>query len=298
MERDHLEAHADVFQCLADETRLEILEAIFECFLENGPVTYSRAMEAAGFDDSGHFSYHLNEMKGELVFEEDGRYRPTTAAHEIIPVVLAGRLVDYDFDPEARTVGACLQCGHPLIAVFEYRFLVTCVGCDNWVLYFPLAPAVAAENDLRTLASELDRTVRNRQAVMQANRCEACGGATSVHILSPGSRPYSRAELDVSFNVGCENCHRGQFTMSAGQYLLGHPTVREYCRDHDIDLVARPQWEHSWTQTDIGTEIRARDPWELEVYASVDGCRLVAVIENDGSISHVDHVRVAGGDDD
>lgn len=289
-----VEEHADVFGSVADPRRLEILTAILTRFMADGPVTFSEAMDATGFEDSGHFGYHLRQLMDRFVWERDGRYVPTTAAYELLPAVSTGRLLDYDFETESPTVGSCIACGQPLVARFDYDFLVQCRHCEDWSLFFQLAPAVAEDADLRTLAHELDRTTRDRAGDLIERRCDICGGETTMRFRRPREGPYAPRRLDVCVDVHCETCRRGIMAMTVGQFLLSHPTVGEYCRENGIDLGRRPRWEYSWTRTDVSTEIRSRDPWEVEKYAFVDGCRLVAVFEADGTLSHVDHVRVDG----
>ncbi|MFB9807964.1 winged helix-turn-helix domain-containing protein [Haladaptatus pallidirubidus] len=62
----------DAFQLLADETRLEILFALW-----NAPewtATFTELKDAVGMRDSGQFQYHLNQLAGTFIRQVDDGY--------------------------------------------------------------------------------------------------------------------------------------------------------------------------------------------------------------------------------
>lgn len=296
MDDERIEEYADVFSTLADETRLDVLMSIRQHFIRDGGATFSEAMEAAGFEDSGHFSYHLEKLSENFLHKRGEEYWTTTATHVIAPVVAAGRLTDFDFEVDSPTLGvSCQRCGEPLSAHFEYDFYVACRNCHNWEFMFPLSPDVAENGDLRRLAVELDRTLRKRLSLLVSERCSACGGEPQVRFRVGDPSPLRPPLRDVWVDAFCRNCARGYFGRSVGRLFLAHPTVRQYARDHDIDLDGQPHYEYTWARTDDGTEIHSEDPLEIAQYAYVDGCRMLAIFEEDGGVRHVDHVPIDRG---
>lgn len=298
MDREAVAEHAEVFDAVADPTRLGVLLGIIRRSAREGPLSYSDAMEAAGFDDSGHFNYHLERLRGDFVTETDGRYYPTAGAWELHTLIGQDRLGSHDADArEATAGGACLRCGSPLVARFDQYFSVRCPDCETQLFTHTVGPDVVADADLRTLAHEVDATARDEIRLFVERRCPYCNGESGAYFSETMPAVEERDEIDVLLGAGCTNCVSGQPDITVGQLLLGHPRVQDYCDDHGIDLYERPQWEYEWTRTDATTVVESKDPWRVRKYAVVDGCRLVVTLEDGGAVSRIDHVSVAGADD-
>lgn len=291
--RDTAERYADVFDAISDPTRLAVLLAVFRAAAREGPLSYSAAMAAAGFEDSGHFNYHLDRLQGRFLTETAEGYYPTTGAWELYSLIAHDRWADRDVDPrEEPAGGACLRCGTSLVVCYDGAFRVQCPACRETLFTHPVGPDVVADADLRALARAVDATARDEVRLFVERRCPDCNGESGVYFADDMPAVDRRPEVDVLLGAGCENCMRGQPDLTVGQVLLGLPSVQDYCADHGIDLYDRPQWEYRWTRTDATTEIRSRDPWTVEKYATVDGCRLVVELEDGGTVTGTDHVRL------
>lgn len=291
---EFVEAHADVFETVANDTRLSILLQMIIRQNESGPLAYSEIMDAVGIEDSGRFNYHLDRLRDYFVDVDGDNYLPTMGAHKLANLIYTGKLVD-DTTVDTETVGAsCQRCGSPLVAGYDYDFSVQCQACDEERLRRVTGPLVARDRPLRTLAREADSRMRAHVRALLESSCLQCGGTVSVAFTDARERFYRRQLLDTFVSVRCDRCYDGVVYLTVGQFLLGHPTVQRYCRDEGIALDERTSWRYTWTRSDGTTEVRSRDPWEIEKYAFADGCKLVAVLEDDGSVSHLDHVRIDG----
>ncbi|MFB6087262.1 MAG: hypothetical protein ABEJ85_01980 [Haloarculaceae archaeon] len=295
---EFLADHAEAFGALADETRLRILLEIVRRQGTEGPQSYAEVMDVADFEDSGLFNYHLEQLTGHFVMEEDDKYVATAAGVEVAQLLASHRLETDRTEVDPVSLGVpCNVCGTALIAEFGYDFYVSCPSCDDPRVTHRIDPELAAEMDARTLALRVDEKARAHVAHLRESYCLDCGGETETILIDASATHYDRRMVDVFVNVACENCRRGVGLMTVGQYLLGHPTVRDYCTRNGIDLDANPVWEYEWAATDTTTHVRSRDPWEIEKVATVDGCRLVALVADDGDVSHVDHVRLRARED-
>jgi hypothetical protein len=67
-----IQSPAAVFEALASETRIEILEALGDPPGET--MSFAELYEAISIDDSGNFSYHLNKLLGTFVRKEGEEY--------------------------------------------------------------------------------------------------------------------------------------------------------------------------------------------------------------------------------
>jgi len=283
----------ELFKTLANETRLKILLAIARRQRERGPLSYAQIMDEIGMEDSGRFNYHLDQLQEHLVRREDGKYVPSASTHRLLGLLDSELLYD-DTVVDPVTVGAaCLRCGDPIEAIYDYDFYVSCHTCGETRLTKDTSPKIARERSLRTVAAEADQRTRAHLRSMLDGRCLACGGDIEFRMFDSDEQFYPCGLLDVICTIGCRTCSDGIAPLSVGQVVLGHPEVQRYCDKHDIDLNERPQWEYTWTRTDRSTEILSRDPWHVRKYCYVDGSRLIVELAGDGTLEYVDHLLVA-----
>ncbi|GAB6860338.1 hypothetical protein JCM17092_04270 [Haloplanus litoreus] len=80
-----LGAATDVFEVLADPTRLAVLATLHE---RSTPMSYTALREATSVEDKGRFNYHLRRLDG-LVRSVDGEYYLTRRGAELVERALA-----------------------------------------------------------------------------------------------------------------------------------------------------------------------------------------------------------------
>ena len=87
---DSPDALASHFDLLSDESRLEIIGALYltGSHSPSDPLPFSDLFERTGLTDTGQFNYHLRRLRGPFVEKtEDGYYLTTSGA-------TIGRLLD------------------------------------------------------------------------------------------------------------------------------------------------------------------------------------------------------------
>lgn len=77
----------EAFAVLGDETRLGILRALGEA---GEPIAFSELYDRLAIDDSGQFSYHLDQLVDHFVRKHEGVYELTQAGRRVVMAVLAG----------------------------------------------------------------------------------------------------------------------------------------------------------------------------------------------------------------
>lgn len=79
----------DVFELLADETRFEILRALWG--MDQEPLSYTAIRRRANVDDSSRFNYHLKRLTGTLVTDLEDGYRVRPGAEPLLDAVFGAR---------------------------------------------------------------------------------------------------------------------------------------------------------------------------------------------------------------
>jgi DNA-binding transcriptional ArsR family regulator len=79
---------ADAFALIGNETRLSILEALWEA--DEQPMRFSELNEAVGMRDSAQFNYHLSKLTDQYIRKTDDGYELRTAGAKVVRAILAG----------------------------------------------------------------------------------------------------------------------------------------------------------------------------------------------------------------
>lgn len=89
---DSPDALASHFDLLSDESRLEIIGALYRAgsHSPSDPIPFSDLFDRTGLTDTGQFNYHLRRLRGPFVEKTDDGYCLTTEGATI------GRLLDQE----------------------------------------------------------------------------------------------------------------------------------------------------------------------------------------------------------
>lgn len=112
-------APAEAFAVVANETRLRILEALWNA--SERPVTFSELRRAVDMRDSAQFNYHLGKLTGQFVKKTDEGYDFHYAGKKVVRAVLEG---SFNQDPVLEPFeidGVCIECGGRLEASYARR---------------------------------------------------------------------------------------------------------------------------------------------------------------------------------
>jgi len=294
MDWESLEADAEAFGILADETRLRILLAVHRFrWREGDSISYAELQEAVGVEDNGRFNYHLDRLRGEFLQEQHGGYVPKSQSLPVVELLRTRRHREtYVFVTPVDAY--CPRCGGRLGVGYDWKLYLGCMECYDRYVYRDPAPAVVEKReDPRELMREFDPAVRRRVGVLFGGICPDCGDEI-VSRFEWIADPFEEEPvqmLTIRFELSCTTCRLG-WLGSIGDFLLAHPTVRDYCDEHGIDRDARPFWAYEWVLTDLTTTVCSDDPWEVEKVATLDGCRLAVVFDDDGAVETITHVEL------
>ncbi|WP_254863873.1 winged helix-turn-helix domain-containing protein [Halovivax gelatinilyticus] len=258
----------DAFAVLANETRFAIVQTLWERYDPNDPAhvvkfadlyesdgsaTFSELYDRVGYDDTGNFNYHLEQLTDHFVRRTDSGYELTEAGFEIARAVVAGTVRGHpNIEPQKIGIG-CPRCDAPVVIAYENHHLrVSCSECrglwenadgDTGVLFtFPLPPTGLSDRTPEaafhaTLAYNLNRV---RSFILGV--CPDCSGVVDESVdICENHEPSERG--------GCPHCHRahrieavevcsqcksttrGPLTIA----ILAHPTVTAFFHDNGIE---------------------------------------------------------------
>lgn len=183
-------AATEAFRLLSNETRLAILLALweeFEPFATNQSVRFSELRERVGTQDSGQFSYHLEQLEGRFVESTAEGYELRDSGLKLVQGIIGGSAIE---DPELAPTPVdmtCSMCGGDVAVCYERGWVYNlCTDCDGLfdesvagggvLSKFPLDPAGLTDRS----AAELYAAgwVRGFQRLfsMMEGVCPACSG--------------------------------------------------------------------------------------------------------------------------
>ncbi|WP_458204900.1 winged helix-turn-helix domain-containing protein [Haladaptatus sp. NG-SE-30] len=276
----------EAFQILSDETRLVILQALWEANdpADETPMRFAELRERVGVDDPGRLNYHLNKLTTHFVRRNEDGYELRDSGKRIVRMLLSGAAID---DPEIESVEvniACWYCGgQPELSYRDGWRYLECTSCDaRCVETFP--PGVISKNEFppsglrgRT-PNEINGADRiwgaHRRASVMDGVCPECAGdmpVTSVEICDdhqPNWDEYQFCEGCGSIfwmlvSHVCEGC-KYRWRMPTLFYPTRQPAVIAFYYEHGIefDLAA---YEQRDLLLDFQEELLSEDPFRIRI---------------------------------
>lgn len=276
----------DVFELLAHELRLEIVQRLWEA--ESDALSFSDLFERVDTRDSGKFSYHLDRLTPEFVRAVDGDYALTFAGRDVIGAVLSGRYTAVDrLEDETVEAGACMFCDEAVTIRYEDGHCVLeCEACASLIFRLPVPPVVLASHETSAVPRAINDHLRLRVQALNRGLCKLCRGRVEATLTAASSRdPIAHnPDLDVTFE--CREC--GDVThLNAGIVLIGHPVVVATLFDVGLDPRTAYLWELTPLLDPDATLLEG--PPRLELVFEFDGERLELVVDDRCNV--VDYVR-------
>lgn len=272
----------DVFGRVADETRLDILRALWEARreadrTERHGLPFSTLRERVGVGDSGRFNYHLDQLVPEFVRSDDDGYTLTDAGARIIGAAVSGVYATPETELDSFPVGACsnADCDGTIEAQYEdHRIRVQCDRCDRETVVIA-PPIIAGAHDPEAnpgvfadyALTVIQKTVRGF--------CHLCSGPIEATVPR---EQIEEADDHVSVIHECQACGSVSYT-SAASMLVDDPEVVSVFHEADIDFRDAFLWQATrgfdWEET-----VRT-DPFRIEVRFELDGDALVVTMDDD-----------------
>jgi DNA-binding transcriptional ArsR family regulator len=278
----------DAFAALADDTRVDILRALWDT--EEQRATFSELREAVGMRDSGQFNYHLDKLVGRFVRKTDDGYELTLAGMSVNGAIEAGAYtMDGQLDP-VDLEEPCPVCGGDRTFSYEdEEALVTCADC-SFGLGAPVPPGVFVDCTPEEAPDVASRYFRAIVRQVADGFCWHCEGpvALSVQPLATtgdGDPPADVADVPIA-RFECERCGN-VITSDLGSAFVDHPAVAGFYFDRGVDVREHP-FETFDTLVPDRSEIRERDPFRASVTFPADGETVTLVVDGDGEVVAVE----------
>lgn len=252
----NVERAASAFGSLADESRIAILLALWE----SGPLSFAELQTAAGFDDSGHFNYHLDKLLDRFVEKDDGQYRLRTPGASAIDVIFDERFGESPPSVGVDIDAGCPECHTQLHATYDDgRVVISCPDCPVLVNigYFP--PRGRLDRDPSEFFDAYGKQVWRDFTLAREGICPHCSGRMETTIaVDPDWH------LQYPAMSHCQNC-QVKIGTTIGVRLLTDPAVVAFLHDHDEYVDNRPFWEFEFCIDDRDASLESEDPLRVVV---------------------------------
>ena len=239
----------EAFTALADETRVAILQALWNPTMHwGGPETlsFSDLRDAVGVRDSGQFNYHLDKLRGRFVRKRDGGYELTVAGRQIVGAIHAGAYTMSGSVEPIPLEESCPSCGGSMTFHYEDEHMaIECGDCDLQ-LTAGVPPGVFEGLDREEFPAVATQYLRATLDKVKRGFCWYCDGQIErdivpVRDLVPPEREDVGVDEDVPMaKYTCGRCG-ASLTNDLGTSFLEEPAVATFFDDHGVD-VQGPDW--------------------------------------------------------
>lgn len=274
------------FSLLSDETRLEILQALWMEHepSDSSPMRFADLRDRISADDPGGIYYHLDKLTTHFVRHTEEGYELREAGKRIVRILLSGTAID---DPEIKPVEVDVSCwycdGQPEYSYRNGWRYLECTNCDaRCVDTFP--PGVISKSEFppsglrdRT-PNEINEADRvwgaHRRASVMDGVCPECAGdmaITSIDICEdhqPDWDAYQFCEgCDSIFRMHvshvCEVC-KYRWRLPTFFYPTRHPAVTSFYYEHGIEFDLATH-EQRTLLLDYEQEVLSEDPLRIRI---------------------------------
>ncbi|MGA9402536.1 DUF7351 domain-containing protein [Haladaptatus sp.] len=276
-------APAKAFSVIANETRLSILEALWQA--PERPVGFSELRKEVGMRDSAQFNYHLKQLTDHFVVRTDEGYDFRQAGKKVVSAVLAGSFNEHPHLDPIELDETCAACGSHLRATYEEETLtVACPDCGKAHGNYPFPPGGLNDRTSGEIMDAFNQRVRHLHCLAADGVCPECNGKMGTTVKKDTENVLG---TKVRVDHHCEQCHH-QLHSTVGLSLLDQSRVVTFYSDHGIDLCTKPFWSLSWCVGDETTTILGDDPWRIRVSISLDDETLDVTLDADMNVIEID----------
>jgi DNA-binding transcriptional ArsR family regulator len=280
-------APAEAFSVIANETRLSILEALWQS--AERPVSFSELRRDVGMRDSAQFNYHLKKLTDHFVVQTDDGYDFRQAGKKVVRAILAGSFNEHPEMGPFDVEGACAVCDGDLQAYYHDEMLaIECKACAKNHGQYPFPPGGLNDRTREEIMDAFNQRVRHLHCLAADGVCPECNGRMTTTVTHD-TEDYLGLEVRVDHE--CEQC-RHQLYSAVGLSLLDQSDVVTFHREHGVDLCTTPYWHLAWCVSDQHTTVRSEDPWEILVEIPLDDEVLSVTL--DGDLTPLEIERTCG----
>ena len=288
----------EAFAALTDETRLRILQVLWDSDIETVP--FSELRRAVGMRDPGQFNYHLDKLVGQFVTKTDAGYQLTQAGKHVVGTIISGMYTTHGTIDLIVLNHSCQNSGDPLVLRYERETVrIRCDSCSSCPSHWeaPVPPAAFAGYDRDEVPEVVSRYFRTKVHQIINGFCPYCHGRmkpTVELVNTMGECPSSEDGLedpngrsaDPVVRFDCQRCGAGSQITLDHALLLANPVVFSFYYENGIDLQKRFFWELSGLGPDE-VDVESRNPIRVNVTFRVDEYAFTVVVDEDFDILDV-----------
>ncbi|ODR82787.1 transcriptional regulator [Haladaptatus sp. W1] len=279
-------APAEAFSVIANETRLSILEALWQA--PERPVGFSELRKEVGMRDSAQFNYHLKQLTDHFVVRTDAGYDFRQAGKKVVSAVLAGSFNEHPHLDPIELDETCVDCDAHLRAAYEEETLtVACPDCGKAHGNYPFPPGGLNDRTDDEIMDAFNQRVRHLHCLAADGVCPECNGRMETTVTRDTENLLG---TKVRVDHECAQCHH-QLHSTAGLSLLDQSRVVTFYSDHGIDICTKPFWALPWCVEDENTTIRSEDPWRVHVTIPLDDETLDVTLDGDMAVVEIERTR-------
>ena len=288
-------ATAEAFDIIGNETRLKILQALFE-EKYGDPVSFSALRKRVEVRDGSLFNFHLKKLEGPFIRKTDEGYEIRHAGLNVIRTILSGSFTDHPRIAPFETGGACVACGAVLHAEYDHEMVfVRCSSCRTMHTMGMFPPGAVVDRTDQEVLAAFDRWQRHDFGLSVNRVCSMCGGKVTATLIRDAKDmklkvdidPTEFPQYDLGMRYQCEQCDVWDFG-SPGKHLLTHPAVVAFHHDHGIDLTTVPFWELDWVVGTGRTTVVSEDPLRIRVAIPLDDEEIRVTLDEAFAVNDVE----------
>lgn len=306
---EHDESIDEAFQLLADETRVAIMQTLWEAYdpLDPAPMPFSEIRDRLGGTDPGRLNYHLGELATQFVRHTDEGYELREAGKRVMRVIISGTATEGTTIEPTEIDVSCIFCEGP--TEIEYRdglLSHRCRECNSrCVADYPrsllsreeLPPAGLVDRTTDEVYRSNRVWAAHREATVMDCVCPECAGAMPVqsirichgHDPDPTADEVCESCGTVFWGIAHHVCQVCKFHMQlpTSHYPPTHPTVLAFYDQHGIefDLASHEQLSHL---LEYRQEVIEEDPLRIRTTIPLDGDKLAITFNDQMSVVDVD----------
>lgn len=273
----------DSFAAVANETRLDILKALWA----DGDATFTDLFDLVDLEDTGQFSYHLNQLIGQFVHKRDDRYTLTNVGREIVMTVFTHVDGSNSLQEPVAMDLQCHSCGTDVLARARGDWLrIDCLSCGKLYASYPVPRAGLHNREGVDMLSVFDQRLRRLNGLVHRGICPNCTCSMDCSVFADAEPDRG---LPFVFFHECRHCFMELYTVPATG-LLEHPAVISFYNDRGLDLFAIPHWELDWMFNGDCINVITDSPLEYTVDIEVAKNRLRVSLNDEGKAHDVQRV--------
>jgi len=276
-----VERTAEAFQLLSTPDRVTLLLELWREGRQES-VAYSRLRDAVPIDDSGRFTYHLQQLTGTFVEKTTEGYRLTPAGIAVVDLVNSGLPVPPDdFGPESLET-QCRECHTRHVLVYDGGYLqVRCRGCEETRAKFLFPPRGVRSREspdaIETAFAAYARSIIDRTV---SGVCPYCAGCIEIDSFEQRGRVPEGKGVFVAV---CDDC-LGVVTVSTEMLITLDPQVISRLHANGTDPRA-PLWTQEWYSD---AETVERESGTVELTVPLQGETLTVTIDRSATVVAVE----------